>query len=132
MREGKEDGKKESFFSNHLKTINMKKFILAAALICAGTFAPQTEAFGSTAQNHQTTLKGPDVGVMEGWVFCSVPTGVINQVDVFNSAKQIVASSVCFDEECNVDISLLPKGHYSVVVQTSKWGTFLVPITISK
>lgn len=111
----------------------MKKLILVAALICAGTFAPQTVAFGSTTQNNQITLKGgPDVGVMEGWVFCSVPTGVINQVDVFNSSKQIVASSVCFDEECNVDISLLPKGHYSVVVQTSKWGTFLVPITISK
>lgn len=111
----------------------MKKFILAAALICAGTFAPQTEVFGSTAQNHQIALKGgPDVGVMEGWVFCSVPTGVINQVDVFNTAKQIVASSACFDEECNVDVSFLPKGHYFVRVQTSKWGSLLVPITIFK
>ncbi len=107
----------------------MKKFLIAAALLCAGTFAPQTELFGSSVQNVQLNLKGgPDVGVMEGWVFCSVPTGVIEHIEVFNASRVLVASSSPFTEEASVDISSFPNGVYYVRLTTSKWGTVTVPV----
>lgn len=108
----------------------MKKFLLAAALLCAGTFAPQTEVFGSTTQNLVTLKGGPDVGVMEGWVFCSVSSGIIEQIDIYNAQKTLVASSACFDDECSVNVSFLPSGLYYVKVQTSKFGTYFAPITL--
>lgn len=108
----------------------MKKFLLAAALLCAGTFAPQTEVFGNSTQNLVTIKGGPDISVMEGWVFCSVPSGVIEQIDIFNAQRTLVASSACFDDECSVNVSFLPSGLYYVKIQTSKYGTYTAPIVL--
>lgn len=111
----------------------MKKMLLAAALLITGTFAPQTEMFGHSVQNSQTSLAGgPDTWVMEGWIFIAYGGGILdNLIESIEVKDQItgklVAASYCGSERCAVDLNPLRIGLYVVTVETT-FGSFKVPV----